>query len=169
MTAAQGHGSRANHHRAGAASRAGRRRPGAASRPPAPAAGRAKVVGRPADKDPSAKALENVMTGRINGVGVNPAETGTTRRADTARSQGAAERPGAAASGAAAGARASADKVELTPSAVLLQRLEESIRNSSDVDAERVRSTKEAIASGEYRVDDERVAAKLAALDRELR
>lgn len=105
------------------------------------------------------------MTDRIAGLGPRPTDTGATRRADTARTQDAAK-SGAASS---AGATAADDKVELTPSALLLARLEDRIRDLPEVDAERVRSIKEAIAAGEYRVDAERVAAKLAKADRELR
>lgn len=104
------------------------------------------------------------MTNRITGLGPRPTDTGATRRADAARTQDAA-RSGAASGGEAA---SSADKVELTPSALLLQRLEEQIRNLPDVDAERVRSIKEAIEAGDYRVDADRVAASLERLDREL-
>lgn len=105
------------------------------------------------------------MTDRISSLGPRPTDTGATRRADSARTQDAAK-SGAASRGTAT---ASADKVELTSSAVLLQRLEEQLRGVPEVDAERVRSLKEAIAAGEYRVDADRVAAKLAALDRELK
>jgi negative regulator of flagellin synthesis FlgM len=106
------------------------------------------------------------MTDRINGLGPRPADTGTTRRVDVAGSPGAAEKSGAASGGGASAA--SGDKVELTPSALLLQRLEEQIRNLPDIDAERVRAIKEAIAAGEYRVDAQHVADRLARLDREL-
>ena len=105
------------------------------------------------------------MTDRIAGLGPRPTDTGATRRADAAHTQAAAK-SGAASSG---GAASSAEKVELTPSALLLQRLEEQIRNLPEVDAERVQSIKEAIAAGEYRVDADRVAARLVNLDRELR
>ena|SRR5690606_823752 len=104
------------------------------------------------------------MTDRIAGLGPRPTDTGATRRAETARTQEAAK---ADAAGRAA-APAAEDKVELTPSALLLQRLEERIRDLPDVDAERVRSIREAIAAGEYEVDAGRVADKLARLDREL-
>jgi negative regulator of flagellin synthesis FlgM len=106
------------------------------------------------------------MTDRINGLGPRPTEAGATRRTDVARSQDAAENTGAATSGGTS--PAASDKVELTPSALLLQRLEGELRNLPEVDAERVRSFKEAIAAGEYAVDADRVAAKLARLDREL-
>ena len=105
------------------------------------------------------------MPDKISGLGPRPTDTGATRRADVARPQGAAEKAGAAAS---ATSPAAADKVELTPSALLLQRLEEELRNVPEIDAERVRSIKAAIAAGEYRVDPDSVAAKLARLDREL-
>lgn len=104
------------------------------------------------------------MTDRIAGLGPRPTDTGATRRTDAARTQDGAK-PGAASRSTAT---AAADKVELTPSALLLQRLAEQLRSIPDVDAERVRSIKEAIAAGEYRVDADRIAAKLARLDREL-
>lgn len=107
------------------------------------------------------------MTDKIDGTGMRPVDSGATRRAaESARSAASAAK--AETAERTKPSEAAADKVELTPSAVLLQRLEEQVRSLPDVDAERVRAIKESIAAGEYRVDNERVAENLARLDRDL-
>lgn len=61
-----------------------------------------------------------------------------------------------------------ADRVTLTESARLLQRLSEAIANAPESDAPRIQALKQAIARGEYRTDPDKVAAKLIALERDL-
>lgn len=60
------------------------------------------------------------------------------------------------------------DTVQLTDSAKQLRQLEEILANQPVTDAKRVEEIKEAIASGEYEINPERIAEKLLQLDKEL-
>ena len=60
------------------------------------------------------------------------------------------------------------DTVKLTDSAKQLRQLEEILANQPAVDTKRVEEIKEAIASGEYEINAERIAEKLLQLDKEL-
>lgn len=60
------------------------------------------------------------------------------------------------------------DRVTLTESAQQLKRLAEAVAAAPDVDQVRVAALKDAIARGEYRVDAERVADRMIALERDL-
>lgn len=55
--------------------------------------------------------------------------------------------------------------VKLTDAAALLQSAKEALRQSPDVDHNKVATLKEAIASGRYQVDANRVAAKFLNLE----
>lgn len=54
-----------------------------------------------------------------------------------------------------------ADKVSLTNTAARLKELEQRLSDQAPVDTRRVNDMKNAIASGEYRVDADRVADKM--------
>ncbi len=54
-----------------------------------------------------------------------------------------------------------ADKVSLTRTAARLKELEQRLSDQAPVDTRRVNDMKNAIASGEYRVDADRVADKM--------
>jgi negative regulator of flagellin synthesis FlgM len=104
------------------------------------------------------------MTERINGQGFRPADAPGTRRAD------AAKRAGGSSSGdsSAATPPSTSDRVNLTRSGVLMSKLEEIVQSSPAVDADRVRAIKDALASGSYEIDDQRVADNMLRFDREL-
>ena len=103
------------------------------------------------------------MTERINGQGFRPLDTSSARR--TEGSKAAADK---AARTSETSAPQSGDTVNITRSAVLLGKLEELVRNSPSVDAERVRAIKEAVSSGSYEIDDQSVADNMIRMDREL-
>jgi negative regulator of flagellin synthesis FlgM len=104
------------------------------------------------------------MTERINGQGFRPADTAGTRRADASKRAGSSS----SAASSAASAPSTGDQVNLTRSGLLLSKLEEIVSNAPAVDAERVRAIKDALASGNYEIDDQRVADSMLRFDREL-
>lgn len=71
------------------------------------------------------------------------------------------------ASGEQSGA-AKSDSVSLTSEARQLQQMHKSLSASTSGNESRVESLKKAIASGEYRVDSERVAKKMTAFEGQL-
>ncbi len=104
------------------------------------------------------------MTERINGQGFRPADAAGTRRTDAAKPR--AEGGGTASSvGTPAG---TSDTVNFTRSGMLMSKLEEVVQSSPVVDADRVRTIKDALASGSYEIDDQSVADSLLRFDREL-
>jgi negative regulator of flagellin synthesis FlgM len=60
------------------------------------------------------------------------------------------------------------DTVSLTPTAVLLSQLEELLAAAPPQDADRIAAIKEAVASGTYEVDAERIADKMIRMERDL-
>ena len=60
---------------------------------------------------------------------------------------------------------AATDKVTLTDSARLMQRLEEAVAKAPSVDGKRIDEIKQQIASGNYKVDTSRIANQLAQLE----
>ncbi len=60
------------------------------------------------------------------------------------------------------------EKVELTSSARLLERLEKSFASLPEIDRARVEAVKTAIANGEYQVDAGRIAAALLRTEQQL-
>jgi negative regulator of flagellin synthesis FlgM len=106
------------------------------------------------------------MTEKINGQGIRPTDTAGTRRSEAAKapgSQGHGRAAGAADSSAAAG-----DTVSITQSGLLLSKLEELVQGTPVVDAGRVAALKDAIASGSYEIDDQRVADNLLRFERDV-
>ena len=61
----------------------------------------------------------------------------------------------------------SGETVALTDGAKLLQRVESELASAASVDTQRVSALKEAIASGDYQVDDQAIAEKLLRSDGE--
>lgn len=102
------------------------------------------------------------MTEKINGQGFRPTDTAGARRSEAAKAASSqtqarkAETP------------SSADTVSITPSALLMAKLGEVVRNAPVVDNERVAALKDAIASGTYQVDAQRVADRLLKFERDL-
>jgi negative regulator of flagellin synthesis FlgM len=105
------------------------------------------------------------MTEKISGHGFRPVDTANARRTDTAKT--APPRSEAPGSGSVPPAR-SEDTVSLTHSAHLMSKLEEVVNQTPIVDPERVATLKNAIASGNYEIDEQRVADKILRLEREL-
>ena len=60
------------------------------------------------------------------------------------------------------------DSVNLTDTAHNLKKAEQSVHSTPVVDRERVEAISRAIASGEYRIDPERIAEKLLQIEGEL-
>ncbi len=58
--------------------------------------------------------------------------------------------------------------VNLTENAVLLGRLDQALAASADIDVAKIESVKEAIASGNYEIDADKIASALLRLDDEL-
>lgn len=90
------------------------------------------------------------------------------------KQQPAASQQTAASRNAAAGQSANAsnqqqstDTVQLTNSARVLHELERAVADAPVVDSKRVSDLAQAVASGEYQVDAERVAEKILQFDRE--
>lgn len=103
------------------------------------------------------------MTERINGQGFRPLDTGATRRSESANKSESDQ--------ATAGTQAvstDAETVKLTRSALLLSRLADAVRDTPIVDAERVRTIKDKLASGSYRIDEQSIADQMIRMDREL-
>ncbi len=65
------------------------------------------------------------------------------------------------------GTAAKSETVELTSGAQLLERLEKNLASLPDIDPARVDAVKTAIASGDYRIDAEKIADALLRFDRE--
>ncbi len=102
------------------------------------------------------------MTEKINNQGLRPADTAGTRRSEAAKpsSQG----PGRAT--AADKSAAANDTVRITQSGLLMSKLEELVQSTPIVDRDRVAAIKDALASGTYEIDDQRVADKVLRFER---
>jgi len=104
------------------------------------------------------------MTEKINGQGLRPTDTAGTRRSEAAKpaaSQGQSR-------AATADTAASSDTVRITQSGLLMSRLEELVQRTPVVDQERVSAIKDAIASGTYEIDDQRIADRLLKFERDV-
>jgi negative regulator of flagellin synthesis FlgM len=100
------------------------------------------------------------MSSKINSLDNRPVQM--HGRDATERTAGkSAAAPGAAVSQAA-------HDVKLTGSAVQLAALEKALAQVPDVDLKRVEEVRVAIQSGEYKIDAQRIAAKLLQLERAL-
>jgi negative regulator of flagellin synthesis FlgM len=102
------------------------------------------------------------MTEKINGQGFRPADTAGARRSEAAKAASTQGQPRKAET------PSSADTVSITPSALLMAKLGEVVRNAPVVDNERVAALKDAIAAGTYQVDAQRVADRMLKLERDL-
>ena len=69
----------------------------------------------------------------------------------------------------AASTELTGDRVTLTDSARTLQKIEETVANTPVVDAAKVASVKQAVQSGTYQIDPQRVADKLLQYERGLK
>ena len=106
------------------------------------------------------------MTEKINGQGFRPADTAGTRRSDAAKP--ARDESGGGSTAPTAPAPAPTDTVSITQSGLLMSRLEEVVHGTPIVDANRVSAIKDALASGSYEIDDQRVADQILRFERNL-
>ncbi len=104
------------------------------------------------------------MAMAINTDGVSPSLTRSAPQGQTSRTNQAPVSPAAD----KLGERADTDKVSLTGTAETLRKLETAIASAPDMNTDRVERVKNAIARGEYAVDNNRVAEKMIALERML-
>lgn len=70
--------------------------------------------------------------------------------------------------GADSSSSASVDSVHITQSARSMAALSQAIQDTPDVDAGRVAAAQQAIASGQYTVNPERIASRLVQLEQDL-
>ena len=105
------------------------------------------------------------MTEKINGQGFKPTDTASTRRSEAAKPAASQARSEAASADKTA---SSGDTVNITPSGLLLGKLEEIVQRTPVVDTERVSAIKDALASGTYEIDDQRTADRLLKFERDV-
>lgn len=103
------------------------------------------------------------MTERINGQGFRPLDTSGARR-----TEGAKAGAGQGAASPESSAPQAGETVNITRSALLLAKLEEIVRASPAVDADKVGAIKAAVTAGSYAIDDQSVADNMIRLDRDL-
>lgn len=106
------------------------------------------------------------MTQKINGQGYRPVDTAGTQRSEKSK---AARQESASGAESSKGTPPSADTVNVSRSGLLMSRLQEVVHSSPAVDTKRVAAIKDAVSSGSYHVDDQRVADKLLRYERNLR
>jgi negative regulator of flagellin synthesis FlgM len=92
-----------------------------------------------------------------------PVNNGVTKESHRADSSPVADTRSGSSTGAIV------DSVELTGTAKKLQQAESGMADISDIDTEKVAQIKAAIENGSYRVNAEKVANNLLALDKALR
>ena len=105
------------------------------------------------------------MTEKINGQGFRPTDTASARRSDAAKAASSQEQGPTAAPAKSGAAR---DTVSITQSGLLMSKLEEIVQRTPIVDQDRVAAVKEALASGKYEIDNQRIADRMLRLEREL-
>jgi negative regulator of flagellin synthesis FlgM len=107
------------------------------------------------------------MTEKINGQGFRPADTAAsgTKRAEAAKPASSQRHGGAPAADKSA---AASDTVRITQSGLLMSKLEELVQNTPVVDNQRVAAIKDALASGTYEIDEQRIADKLLRFERDV-
>ena len=98
------------------------------------------------------------MSSEIKGVGNNPLSP-LTQGTRVENTDATPARPQAAPA-------ASGEKISLSDTMARLQDIVRSLDDASIVDAGRVDVLRDALARGDYRIDDDRVADKLVALER---
>lgn len=104
------------------------------------------------------------MTEKINGQGFRPTDTAVTRRSEAAKTASGRAEPRPEGADKPSGA----DKVSITASGLLIAKLEEVVQSTPVVDNDRVAALKDAIASGSYEVDEQRVADRLLKFERDV-
>jgi len=104
------------------------------------------------------------MTEKINGQGFRPVDAAGTRRPEAAKPASAGDQSRAT----AVDQKAAGDTVNITASGLLMSRLQDSVQRMPAVDSERVTTIRDALASGTYEIDDQRVADKLLRFERDV-
>jgi negative regulator of flagellin synthesis FlgM len=104
------------------------------------------------------------MTEKINGQGFRPVDSAGARRSEAAKPPGGQVQPRAG----AADKPSLDDTVSITQAGLTLAKLEELVQSTPVVDTERVAALKDALASGTYEIDDQRVADKLLRFERDV-
>jgi negative regulator of flagellin synthesis FlgM len=105
------------------------------------------------------------MTQKINGQGYRPVDTAGTQRSEKSK---AARQESTSGAEGSKGAPSSGDTVNVSRSGLLMSRLQEIVQNAPAVDTQRVAALKDAVSSGTYKVDDQKVADKLLRYERNL-
>ncbi len=105
------------------------------------------------------------MTEKITGQTPRPTETASARRSEAKKPVGSEPQRGSAEGPSAAG---TGDTVNITHSGLLLGKLAEVVQAAPVVDADRVKTIKDAIASGDYRVDAQKTADNLLRFERDV-
>jgi negative regulator of flagellin synthesis FlgM len=100
------------------------------------------------------------MSNKIDGFGQRPAAVNGGGRTSASARAGEGDRSVEQARGG--------DKVTLTDTARQMQRLAEAVASAPETDSARVAALKEAVESGQYKADPERIATRLVALERDL-
>ena len=103
------------------------------------------------------------MAIEINNVTTTPSQLAEAGAQARPAPQPAAEKPAERSSG-----QAPADQVSLTPTAQQLRGLEQQIAEQPVVDTQKVNAVKEALASGSFEIDPNRVAGKMMSLEKAL-
>ncbi len=105
------------------------------------------------------------MASDINGLGNAAATDQTALRPKDSTGKDTASTSGTQATTASPTAAASVDSVSLSSNAQGLQALEQKIQQLPDVNQQRVADLKAAIDSGQYHVDNQKVADKMLGYD----
>jgi negative regulator of flagellin synthesis FlgM len=104
------------------------------------------------------------MAIEINNVTTTPSQVAETGAQPRPAPQPAADKS----TGRSAPQTQSTDQVSLTPTAQQLRGLEQQIANQPVVDTQKVNAVKEALASGSFEVDPNRIAGKMMSLEKAL-
>ncbi len=110
------------------------------------------------------------MTEKINGQGFRPVDTAGARRSEAGKGARTGSSTGTAGTAAATGTSSgSGDTISITRSGLLMNQLQEVVQGAPVVDSNRVDAIKDAIASGRYEIDNQKIADKLLQFERSLR
>lgn len=103
------------------------------------------------------------MPNDISGIGSGKSQQSQDRQIQELRRDNASSDPGKAQSGS------NADKVSVSNMASRLKSLEDQLTTQPEIDQDRVRQVREALNSGEFKVDPERVANKIVDFEKDFK
>jgi len=118
----------------------------------------------PADSG-SEERKESLVANRISELGSGSVSSGTGGAVEAILP---AKPAGSAASGSSAPSEASADRVHITDSARTVAALAQAVEDAPEVDGPRVSHLQQAVASGTYSVDADKLAARMLQLEQDL-